>query len=307
MAVPRPSAAARRRRPRVGDGRRNDWPRTRSSPGRISWSVTLCSPSARAAVVLGLGVAFEAPLKGIANPNLTPEPAKAPWYFAGLQELLSHFDPLVAGILDAHRPRSSVSSCFRTSIATPRPRRVTARWRSSCFSALVLVAVGPDRTRHVLPRPRMALHRALGPFVRRAVEEEVRAWRRTATASLDRLEMRRSTARAGGRLDDIRGAATVGCQRREAGAIRLGAPDSDSSPARRHTFTRVVSTSSTSTDTYFFALSQRCPHLGCRVPFCESSGRFECPCHGSIFDLGGRVHQGPVTTRHGPLRGVARW
>jgi cytochrome b-561 len=52
-----------------------------------------------AATVLALGVAFAAPLRGIANPNLTPEPAKAPWYFAGLQELLSHFDPLVAGIL----------------------------------------------------------------------------------------------------------------------------------------------------------------------------------------------------------------
>jgi quinol-cytochrome oxidoreductase complex cytochrome b subunit len=35
----------------------------------------------------------------LANPNLTPEPAKAPWYFSGLQELLSHFDPLVGGIL----------------------------------------------------------------------------------------------------------------------------------------------------------------------------------------------------------------
>jgi quinol-cytochrome oxidoreductase complex cytochrome b subunit len=52
-----------------------------------------------AAVVLGLGVAFSAPLRAIANPNITPEPAKAPWYFAGLQELLSRFDPLVAGIL----------------------------------------------------------------------------------------------------------------------------------------------------------------------------------------------------------------
>jgi quinol-cytochrome oxidoreductase complex cytochrome b subunit len=52
-----------------------------------------------AAVVLALGVAFAAPLRGLANPNLTPEPAKAPWYFAGLQELLSRFDPLVAGIL----------------------------------------------------------------------------------------------------------------------------------------------------------------------------------------------------------------
>ncbi len=51
------------------------------------------------ATVLALGVVFAAPLRGLANPNLTPEPAKAPWYFAGLQELLSHFDPLVAGIL----------------------------------------------------------------------------------------------------------------------------------------------------------------------------------------------------------------
>jgi quinol-cytochrome oxidoreductase complex cytochrome b subunit len=52
-----------------------------------------------AVVVLGLAVLFSAPLRGLANPNLTPEPAKAPWYFAGLQELLSRFDPLVAGIL----------------------------------------------------------------------------------------------------------------------------------------------------------------------------------------------------------------
>ncbi|MHB1089785.1 MAG: cytochrome b N-terminal domain-containing protein, partial [Ilumatobacteraceae bacterium] len=50
------------------------------------------------ATVLALGVAFAAPLRGIANPNITPEPAKAPWYFVGLQELLAHFDPLVAGI-----------------------------------------------------------------------------------------------------------------------------------------------------------------------------------------------------------------
>jgi len=52
-----------------------------------------------AALGLGLGVAFAAPLRALANPNVTPEPSKAPWYFSGLQELLSHFDPLVAGIL----------------------------------------------------------------------------------------------------------------------------------------------------------------------------------------------------------------
>lgn len=43
-----------------------------------------------------------------------------------------------------------------------------------------------------------------------------------------------------------------------------------------------------------FALSQKCPHLGCRVPFCESSGRFECPCHGSKYDLGGEWIEGPA-------------
>ncbi len=51
------------------------------------------------ATVLALGVAFAAPLADVANPNLTPASEKAPWYFAGLQELLAHFDPLIAGIL----------------------------------------------------------------------------------------------------------------------------------------------------------------------------------------------------------------
>ncbi len=44
---------------------------------------------------------------------------------------------------------------------------------------------------------------------------------------------------------------------------------------------------------HYFALSQKCPHLGCKVPFCESSGRFECACHGSVFDLAGEYVQGP--------------
>lgn len=44
----------------------------------------------------------------------------------------------------------------------------------------------------------------------------------------------------------------------------------------------------------YFALSQKCPHLGCRVPFCKSSGRFECACHGSVFDLAGERVKGPT-------------
>ncbi len=41
----------------------------------------------------------DAPLEELANPDLTTNPAKAPWYFMGLQELLLHMHPILAGII----------------------------------------------------------------------------------------------------------------------------------------------------------------------------------------------------------------
>jgi quinol-cytochrome oxidoreductase complex cytochrome b subunit len=51
-------------------------------------------------IVLVIAALFwDAPLEQIANPLLTPNPAKAPWYFLGLQELLHDFPPVIAGVL----------------------------------------------------------------------------------------------------------------------------------------------------------------------------------------------------------------
>ncbi len=50
-------------------------------------------------VLVGVALLWDAPLEQLANPLLTPNPAKAPWYFLGLQELLHDFPPLVAGII----------------------------------------------------------------------------------------------------------------------------------------------------------------------------------------------------------------
>lgn len=52
------------------------------------------------ALVLALmALFFDAPLEEIANPERTPNPAKAPWYFLGLQELLHYYPPVISGVL----------------------------------------------------------------------------------------------------------------------------------------------------------------------------------------------------------------
>ncbi|MGH9188731.1 MAG: ubiquinol-cytochrome c reductase iron-sulfur subunit [Acidimicrobiales bacterium] len=42
------------------------------------------------------------------------------------------------------------------------------------------------------------------------------------------------------------------------------------------------------------ALYQKCPHLGCRVPWCKTSQWFECPCHGSQYNRVGEKKGGPA-------------
>ena len=51
------------------------------------------------AILFIWSITLNAPLEEPANPNLTMNPAKAPWYFLGLQEMLVYFDPWIAGVV----------------------------------------------------------------------------------------------------------------------------------------------------------------------------------------------------------------
>jgi hypothetical protein len=51
------------------------------------------------AILMVWSITLDAPLEEPANPTLTMNPSKAPWYFLGLQEMLVYFDPWIAGVL----------------------------------------------------------------------------------------------------------------------------------------------------------------------------------------------------------------
>lgn len=62
-------------------------------------SIEFVAALALMAFVLVFSIFVNAPLLELANSNKTPNPSKAPWYFLGLQEMLSMFHPMVAGVL----------------------------------------------------------------------------------------------------------------------------------------------------------------------------------------------------------------
>jgi cytochrome b6-f complex iron-sulfur subunit len=74
----------------------------------------------------------------------------------------------------------------------------------------------------------------------------------------------------------------------DAGPVAEFTPSSVTAFAKGHFYlVRLV-------DGGFLALSARCSHLGCSVPWDEKTNTFRCPCHASVFDMNGDVNSPPA-------------
>jgi quinol-cytochrome oxidoreductase complex cytochrome b subunit len=91
------------------------------------------------AAILIFAMLVPAPLEGIANPDISPNPAKAPWYFMGLQELLLHFHPLVGAIVI---PGLAIAAIFLLPFFDINSKSVGVFFRSRRGRALALLATG---------------------------------------------------------------------------------------------------------------------------------------------------------------------
>ena len=90
-------------------------------------------------VLATLSLVFNAPLEWVANPGHTPNPAKAPWYFLGLQELVSH-SALLGGVIV---PTLAVLALVAIPYIDPNPSRRPAdrKWAIRAFTLFVVVNV----------------------------------------------------------------------------------------------------------------------------------------------------------------------
>ena len=83
---------------RLDPGRQGHAGRQGPHAGRTCWPPSSWPRWPALAFTFVFSVFVNAPLLQLANLNQTPNPSKAPWYFLGLQELLTMFHPMVAGV-----------------------------------------------------------------------------------------------------------------------------------------------------------------------------------------------------------------
>ncbi len=123
-------------------------------------SVEFVAALACTAFVFIFSIFVNAPLLELANVNETPNPSKAPWYFLGLQELLTMFHPMVAGVtipgmgifLLILAPYMDCAEPVQQARGSCKVRDLPVHRASSCLWAVLELTI--DRL--VLPRSRAA-------------------------------------------------------------------------------------------------------------------------------------------------------
>jgi quinol-cytochrome oxidoreductase complex cytochrome b subunit len=115
-------------------------------------------------VMIVWSIGLRAPLEEAANPTSSPNPAKAPWYFLGLQEMLVYFDPWLAGVV---LPTLIIVGLMAIPTSTPTKGNGyysfrERKWEIGVFLYGFLVLWSfPHHHRNVPARPELELH---GPY-----------------------------------------------------------------------------------------------------------------------------------------------
>jgi hypothetical protein len=119
--------------------------------------LTICSLAATFALLL-ISLFFDAPLEDLANPLVTPNPGKAPWYFTGIQELIHYTNkPVIPAIIGPllifiwlflipyidRKPKTQLTSLFNQIFVGGEKRRILITFFTIfIFGALILTIIG---------------------------------------------------------------------------------------------------------------------------------------------------------------------